>query len=89
MQGPRGALGQFGRQFRFKALAAIGQHTLHGDEAPVRHKASRRRIKTVMQEMIYKAGRMIHHAGRWVLGLGANDPGFAAFQRHYAGVGSG
>ena len=70
-------------------LRLIGQHTLHGDEAPVRHKASRRRIKTVMQEMIYKAGRMIHHAGRWVLGLGANDPGFAAFQRHYAGVGSG
>lgn len=70
-------------------LRLIGQHTLHGEDAPMRHKASRRRIKTVMQEMIYKAGRMIHHAGRWVLGLGANDPGFAVFQCHYAGVGSG
>jgi hypothetical protein len=40
-------------------------------------------IKTVLQEMMYKAARMIHHAGRWVLGLGANDGGFAVFDRHY------
>ena len=36
-----------------------------------------------MQEMIYKAARMMRHAGRWVLGLGANDSGFAVFERHY------
>lgn len=64
-------------------LRLIGQHTLHGDKAPVRHSAQRRRIKTVIQEMIYKAGRMIRHAGRYVLGLGANDPGFDGFDRHY------
>ena len=70
-------------------LRLIGQHTLHGKDAPVRHKAQRRRIKTVMQEMIYKAGRMLHHAGRWVLGLGANDAGFAVFERHYRCLASG
>ena len=64
-------------------LRLMGQHTLHGKDAPVRHKAQRRRIKTVMQEMIYKAGRMVRHAGRWVLGLGANDRGYAVFERHY------
>ena len=64
-------------------LRLIGQHTLHGDKAPVRHNAQRRRIKTVIQEMIYKAARMIRHAGRYVLGLGANDPGFDVFERHY------
>jgi len=64
-------------------LRLIGQHTLHGDKAPVRHSAQRRRIKTVIQEMIYKAGRMIRHAGRYVLGLGANDPGFDVFEQHY------
>ncbi len=52
--------------------------------AAVRHKAQRRRIKTVMQEMVYKAARLIRHAGRWVLGLGEHDPGYAAFARHYA-----
>ncbi len=65
-------------------LRLIGQHTLHGDKAPVRHSAQRRRIKTVIQEMIYKAGRMIRHAGRYVLGLGANDPGFDVFEQHYS-----
>jgi hypothetical protein len=33
--------------------------------------------------MMFKAARMIRHAGRWVLGLGAGDSGFAVFDRHY------
>ena len=70
-------------------LRLIGLNTLHGKDAPVRHQAQRRRIKTVMQEMVYKAGRMIHHAGRWVLGLGANDTGYAVFERHYRCLASG
>ena len=70
-------------------LRLIGQHTLHSKDAPVRRKAQRRRIKTVMHEMIYKAGRMMRHAGRWVLGLGANDSGFAVFERHYRSLASG
>jgi len=37
----------------------------------------------VMQEMVYKAARMIRHAGYWILGLGANDAGFAVFERHH------
>ncbi|MCK9515818.1 MAG: IS1380 family transposase [Ottowia sp.] len=64
-------------------LRLIGQQTPLGKDAPIRHKAKRRRIKTVMQEMIYKAGRMMHHAGQYLIGLGANDPGFAVFERHY------
>ena len=73
---------------RFAAVAMnllrlIGQNTLNEPDAPVRHPAQRRRIKTVLHEMMYKAARMIRHAGRWVLGLGANDNGFAVFDRHY------
>ncbi len=64
-------------------LRLIGQHTLHHPDSPLRHPAKRRRIKTVMQEMMFKAARMVHHAGRWVLGLGANDTGFEVFARHY------
>ena len=70
-------------------LRLIGQHTLLGKDAPVRHAANRRRIRTVMQEMIYKAARLIRHAGRWTLGLGANDTGFAAFERHYRSLARG
>ena len=65
-------------------LRLIGQNTLNESDGPVRHKAKRRRIKTVMQELMFKAARMIHHAGRWVLGLGESDPAFAVFERHYA-----
>jgi len=54
-------------------LRLIGQNTLNEPDAPVRHPAQRRRIKTVLHEMMYKAARMIRHAGRWVLGLGAGD----------------
>jgi len=50
-------------------LRLIGQHTLNGPDAPVRHAAKRRRIKTVMQEMMFKAGRMIKHAGRFLRNL--------------------
>ncbi len=65
-------------------LRLIGQNTLNEPDAPVRHQAKRRRIKTVMQELMFKAARMISHAGRWVLGLGQSEPVFAVFERHYA-----
>lgn len=64
-------------------LRLIGQNTLNEPDAPLRHQAKRRRIKTVMQELIFKAARMMTHAGRWILGLGQSDPAFAVFERHY------
>ena len=62
-------------------LRLMGQAGLHGPDAPVRHAAKRRRIKTVMQELIYRAGRLIERGRRLVLGLGANDRAAAAFVR--------
>ena len=64
-------------------LRLIGQHTLNEPGSPVRHKAKRRRIKTVLQELMFKAARMIHHAGQVVLGLGRNDGAFEVFALHY------
>ncbi len=43
--------------------------------------AKRRRIKTVMQELIYRAGRLIETGRRLILGLGANDRAAKAFAR--------
>lgn len=62
-------------------LRLLGQAGLHGPDAPVRHGAKRRRIKTVMQELIYRAGRLIEHGRRIILGLGANDRAAKAFER--------
>lgn len=64
-------------------LRLIGQNTLNESDSPLRHTAKRRRIRTVMHEMMFKAARMIQHAGRWVLGLGESDSGFAVFERFY------
>jgi len=61
-------------------LRLMGQQGLLGPDAPVRHSAKRRRIKTVMQELIYRAGRLIEHGRRLILGLGANDRAAAAFK---------
>ena len=65
-------------------LRLIGQRALLGPDAPIRHSAKRRRIKTVMQELIYRAGRLIEHGRRIVLGLGANDRAAKVFMRSYA-----
>lgn len=65
-------------------LRLIGQRGLLGPDVPVRHSAKRRRIKTVMQELIYRAGRLIEHGGRLILGPGANDRAAAVFTRPHA-----
>lgn len=62
-------------------LRLIGQRGLLGPDAPVRHAAKRRRLKTVMQELIYRAGRLIQTGRRLILGLGANDRSAKAFAR--------
>lgn len=84
--------GKFDTNYLVCALAAaamnilrlMGQAGLHGPDAPVRHPAKRRRIKTVMQELVYRAGRLVEHARQLVLGLGANDRSASAFARLYA-----
>ena len=62
-------------------LRLMGQRGLLGPDAPVRHPAKRRRLKTVMQELIYRAGRVIEHGRRLILGLGANDRAAKALAR--------
>jgi hypothetical protein len=62
-------------------LRLMGQRGLLGPDAPIRHPAKRRRLKTVMQELIYRAARLIEHGRRLILGLGANDRAAKAFAR--------
>jgi hypothetical protein len=64
-------------------LRLIGQNALISKDAPLRHEAERRRMRTVMQEIMLKAGRMIKHAGRWILGLGKHDSAYTVFERLY------
>jgi hypothetical protein len=81
--------GKFDTNYLVCALAALamnilrllGQAGLHGPDTPLRHQAKRRRLKTVMQELVYRAGRLINRGRQLILGLGANDRAAQAFMR--------
>ena len=63
----------------YNVLRIIGQTALLGDDSPVRHKAERRRLKTVIREIICAPGQWIQHARQLFLGLPETWAGFAAF----------
>ena len=70
--------------FAYNILRLIGQLGLLGDYSPVRHSAKRRRLKTVIQELIYMAARLVSTARRLKLRFSRHCPGFEAFTRVYA-----
>ena len=69
--------------FAYNILRFIGQLGLLGDRTPVRHAAKRRRIKTVIQELIYLAARMIESGRRLKLRFSRHCPAFEAFGKVY------
>jgi hypothetical protein len=65
-------------------LRAIGQIGLVDGMSPVRHPARRRRIKTVVQELMYLAARMVKTGHRLKLIFSRHCPAFGAFEALYA-----
>lgn len=63
----------------YNILRWIGQNGLTGSRSPKRHKAKRRRIKTVMQDMMNIAARVIKTARRIKLSFGKGCYSFDAF----------
>lgn len=57
--------------FAYNCLRLIGQLGLTGELSPVKHPARRRRLKTVLQEVMYRAAQFIRKARRLVLDFGA------------------
>ena len=68
----------------YNMLRWIGQNGLLGPDAPPRHRAKRRRIRTVMQELMYLAARLIHTGRRLKLAFGYSCPVVPIFRRLYA-----
>lgn len=56
--------------FAYNCLRLLGQLGLTGELAPIRHPAKRRRLKTVLQEIMYRAAKFVAHARRLVLDFG-------------------
>jgi hypothetical protein len=72
----------------YNILRFIGQLGLLGDKTPVRHPAKRRRIKTVIQELMYLAARLIETGHRLYLRFsrhsGLSFEAFAGLYRRLA-----
>ena len=70
--------------FAYNILRFIGQTGLIAPFGPVRHSAKRRRLRTVIQELMYLAGRLITTGRRLKLRFSRHCPGFTAFSAVYA-----
>lgn len=67
----------------YNILRYLGQEGLRGPDAPVRHKAKRRRIRTVMQELMYLAARMVESGRRLKLSFSYRCRAIHCFEHLY------
>ncbi|BCE01359.1 IS1380 family transposase [Marinicellulosiphila megalodicopiae] len=65
----------------YNILRWIGQNGLLGPDSPKRKKAKRRRIKTVIQELMYVAVRIIKSSRRIKLAFGRYNVNFIIFEK--------
>ena len=63
----------------YNILRWIGQNGLLGPDSPKRNKAKRRRIRTVMQELMYVAVRMIRSSRSLKLAFGKHSRSYLVF----------
>ena len=67
----------------YNILRIIGQESLKKKDAPVRKKVRRRRIRTVISNLMQFAGHLTEHAGRLVLSIGRSNLWRYTFKRLY------
>ena len=68
----------------YNILRWIGLEGLTGKNAPIRHDAKRRRLKTVMQELMYVAARVVSSGRQLALKFSAACPAYPSFAAVYA-----
>ncbi|PWW32648.1 transposase [Chromohalobacter israelensis] len=57
-------------QLAYNILRLMGQLGMTGELSPVRHPAKRRRLRTVLQELVHRAALVIHKARQTILDFG-------------------
>lgn len=73
--------------FAYNILRIMGQMTVNLNSVPLRKKAQRRRIRTVIQNLITIASRLVCHARQIKLRFGRHSPWLGTFQHIYAAFG--
>ena len=67
----------------YNILRLIGQESLKKPDAPVRNNVKRRRLKTVIQNLITMASKLVYHARRYYIKICSKNPWFNTFNRIY------
>lgn len=87
--------GKFATNSLVMAFAALGYNLLRwiglgliGPDVPIRHQAKRRRLKTVMQELMYMACRLVQSGRQLFLRFGRHCPGYKVYRDLYQEVAS-
>ena len=70
-------------QLAYILVRWLGQQGLLGADTPPRNKAKRRRLRTVMQEIMDLAARLVRTARRLKLVFGTHCPAVAIYRRLY------
>lgn len=71
----------------YNLLRIVGQESLKREDAPLKNTVQRRRIRTVIQNLITLAAKVTTHARRQYLKLGKHNPWLSVFQRLYLAFG--
>src|SRR4030043_2273535 len=64
----------------YNLLRLIGQESLREADAPYRKQVSRRRGRSVIQDLVYLACRLVRHARGWTLSFGRHCPWLTTWQ---------
>lgn len=67
----------------YNLLRIIGQESLKSGDAPLKRKVFRRRVKTVIQNLITLASKVVKHSRKVYLKFGNYSPWFPTFKRLY------
>jgi hypothetical protein len=67
----------------YNLLRVIGQESLNAATQPLRKKVKRRRVRTVIQNLITLATRVVHHARSWKLAFGGYSPWYPVYRHVY------
>jgi len=67
----------------YNNLRLIGQLANQSGLTPLPKPAHRRRLKTIIQNLMYLASRVVRHARRFKLSFGRHSPWFPVFRQVY------
>ncbi len=67
----------------YNIMRLMGQESLQENDAPIRKRPFRRRIRSVMQDLIYLACRVVKHSRQWKLSFARYCPWFTTWKRVY------